>query len=182
MSRKGFTLIELLIVVAIIGILAAIAVPNFMNAQIRAKVSRSQANENALYKAMMMYVLDRNAVPKHEDTATQHNRFTTPIAYISAPIQDVFQQQNWTQGGIDTIKYWFGLHHNEPWSLLSGYFSGPQKGYYTEQAKKFGFMIRGVGPDLHQSDVDYDPSNGVKSEGDINLLFPRFGKKDDLEG
>ncbi|HQO33280.1 MAG TPA: prepilin-type N-terminal cleavage/methylation domain-containing protein, partial [bacterium] len=61
MRRKGFTLIELLIVVAIIGILAAIAVPNFLNAQIRAKVSRSQANENSLYKAMMMYVMDRNA-------------------------------------------------------------------------------------------------------------------------
>lgn len=54
----AFTLIELLIVVAIIGILAAIAVPNFLNAQVRAKISRVQADQNAYATAFEMYFLD----------------------------------------------------------------------------------------------------------------------------
>ncbi len=61
--RTAFTLIELLIVVAIIAILAAIAVPNFLEAQVRAKVSRVGSDLRTLATAIESYRVDNNAYP-----------------------------------------------------------------------------------------------------------------------
>jgi prepilin-type N-terminal cleavage/methylation domain-containing protein len=66
MSRRAFTLIELLIVVAIIAILAAIAVPNFLEAQVRAKIGRVRADMRTAATALESYRIDNNKYPHLE--------------------------------------------------------------------------------------------------------------------
>lgn len=65
---KGFTLIELMIVVAIIGILAAIAVPNFVKFQCRSKQSEAKTNLKAIYGAQESYRAEHDT---YTDNQTQ---------------------------------------------------------------------------------------------------------------
>ena len=62
-KSKGFTLIELLIVVAIIGIIAAIAIPNLLNAIDRGKQKRSMADIRSIGTAAEAYAVDNNFYP-----------------------------------------------------------------------------------------------------------------------
>lgn len=77
---KAFTLIELLIVVAIIAILAAIAVPNFLEAQVRSKVSRSKADMRSLATALEAYAVDNNKYPP--SYATQDGSQVNPASNV----------------------------------------------------------------------------------------------------
>jgi general secretion pathway protein G len=63
LKKEGFTLIELLIVVAIIGIIAAIAIPNLLNAIQRGKQKRTMADMRAIGTAVESYAVDNNAYP-----------------------------------------------------------------------------------------------------------------------
>ena len=69
-DSKGFTLIELLIVVAIIGIIAAIAIPNLLNAIDRGKQKRTMADMRSLGTAVESYAVDNNVYPVATDAAT----------------------------------------------------------------------------------------------------------------
>ena len=59
-NKKGFTLIELMIVVAIIGILAAIAIPDFLKFQAKAKQSESKTNLGAIFTTQVAYFGEAN--------------------------------------------------------------------------------------------------------------------------
>jgi len=102
---EGFTLIELLIVVAIIAILAAIAVPNFLEAQTRSKVARVQTDMRSLATAMEAYRVDWNSVPiwfsadgavggaagrRQMSPGYFWWALSTPEAYLTAAIPDAF--------------------------------------------------------------------------------------------
>lgn len=94
--RHAFTLIELLIVVAIIAILAAIAVPNFLEAQTRAKVSRVKSDMRTIGVATEAYAVDYNKLPFDfaDDVAFPYytnNGLTSPVAFLSnARLEDTF--------------------------------------------------------------------------------------------
>ncbi len=177
--RRAFTLIELLIVVAIIAILAAIAVPNFLEAQTRSKVSRAQADNRTIATAVEAYMVDNNrympfAVPVRGLIGEQQlYLLTSPIAYITSVPADVFQSSKPT------------LSTNASKNFSEFY--GPIPRYYVYSDSTFllngrtGWSVRCMGPDTdfdlvgHVPDNDtavpengkYDPTNGTLSNGDV---------------
>ncbi|MDX9754874.1 MAG: prepilin-type N-terminal cleavage/methylation domain-containing protein [bacterium] len=197
-TTRGFTLIELLIVVAIIGILAAIAVPNFMNAQIRAKFARVQSDIRSLGTAVEMYRVDNQVYPcdGQEPTcltpwATQGWRLTTPISYIaSLPLDPWADDTPWEDKAVK--HYWYVTREGYGGTRSAGrassvkgrnrvlLFDPPRHTY------KFGFIS--PGPDkcwewdrpyfadfaaAYAGDVlYYDASNGVISNGDLYMYGP----------
>ena len=86
-NSKGFTLIELLIVVAIIGIIAAIAIPNLLNAIDRGKQKRTMADLRSIGTAVESYAVDNNVYPVATDSATLTTS-VQPVYIKSMPAAD----------------------------------------------------------------------------------------------
>ena len=199
--RRGFTLIELLIVVAIIAILAAIAVPNFIEAQVRSKVARVRTDMRSLTVAFEAYFVDWNGYPLHRDFPAApvppdfrpwFAALTSPVAYITSMPLDPFCNPGKGGWGYQGAARWWA----EPWyhyqALTNTWVPdfpgthvmpanwGPYNGFVGDMVRRgFFYLFQSPGPDGTQ-DVNtkvgmgafYDPTNGTVSAGDILRLGP----------
>lgn len=191
-QRHGFTLIELLIVVAIIAILAAIAVPNFLEAQTRAKVSRVKSDLRSLATAIEAYRIDKNLYPPSTrggargfpEQLNGNSLFgtlwvdiSTPVAYITnAFMFDPFNTQNATTMTDEALYTYQNLVNQYCGDDIP---DGPIFSMnFCEAALRFygGWRLGSVGPDMDfgipnavppTAQTPYDPTNGTVSAGNI---------------
>ena len=90
-DSKGFTLIELLIVVAIIGIIAAIAIPNLLNAIDRGKQKRTMADMRSVGTAVESYAVDYNVYPVAANIGALSPLLTAGAYIKTMPMKDGWQ-------------------------------------------------------------------------------------------
>jgi type II secretion system protein G len=201
-QSSAFTLIELLIVVAIIAILAAIAVPNFLEAQMRAKVSSAWADMRTITVGLESYRVDNNRYPVTEETPGVYpdspfnqigggffsyaGRLTTPVAFLSSVPKDQFTRidrgavvgQGW-----DYYEYWSSTPQR---NFPNGGLPTKPGVFWDLFADSTAYVIWSYGPNRTPGptgafgapwlafDVNnvYDPSNGTVSNGNLYFAGP----------
>jgi prepilin-type N-terminal cleavage/methylation domain-containing protein len=176
--RKAFTLIELLIVVAIIAILAAIAVPNFLEAQVRAKAARAKSDMRSLATAVETYRIDNNAYPDGTDSASGYDK---PIADFLTPLglqSGYYGFRSRTSAGGTVGKDFAGV--TTPIAYITTIPKDPFAGkatdfmnycYRSAKVTHTGYILTSVGPD---SDL---LAAGGKGTNNPNVLGTRADPK-----
>jgi prepilin-type N-terminal cleavage/methylation domain-containing protein len=183
---KGFTLIELLIVVAIIAILAAIAVPNFLEAQTRSKVSRVRADLRSLATGVESYFVDNNSYPLMDSsrvtgsgaTATGYGANNIPNASPQLLNMPTFRRKADQNDAIFTV--------TTPIAYITSYFGDPFANtkratfFYSRPAPTLsgvGWIMWSFGPDTDETGPN--PGNGVVAQplqgGDVGCFLGSAG-------
>ncbi|MBD3267656.1 prepilin-type N-terminal cleavage/methylation domain-containing protein, partial [bacterium] len=181
MKKQAFTLIELLIVVAIIGILAAIAVPNFLNARVRANLARVQSDQRAVSVALESYKVDNNNFPYPKSNKRYVGaiyELTTPVPYLgSLALQDPFNTKDMAEMGMMNIGEEFSTYIYGNYKGEWGKWWGGSNGVEFSNMP-MAFSINSAGPDhsfsqamhialqkrFHKpvTGTVYHPSNGLR--------------------
>jgi type II secretion system protein G len=126
-SERGFTLIEMMIVVAIIAILVAILVPNFMRARAQAQTAACEANLKEIATALELYQTDHEQYPSGNDTpvtasSTDLGSYLrqTPIDPVNPSGQYEFTVQNGTTGAASYTITCPGQHDPATMAAIGG--------------------------------------------------------------
>jgi prepilin-type N-terminal cleavage/methylation domain-containing protein len=167
-KKRGFTLIELLIVVAIIAILAAIAVPNFLEAQVRAKVSRVRADLRSIATALESYFIDNNAYPIYTtDTTMSVNaslNLGTNMAGTNYPTFRIIVAANDFFQTVTTPVAFITSYFSDPFSLTRGVTFA----YYTDTA---GWIIWSMGPDSDENNGTGQPASDLAPHAAYETVY-----------